>query len=69
MVQTPDRGRASREIDYEKTQSGIIICKDGFKATTVQAHQFLSLTRDFDADIEIVEVDESSMFCEIVPNK
>lgn len=57
------------EIDYEKTQSGVIICKDGFKATTVQAHQFLSLTRDFDADIEIVEVDESSMFCEIFPNK
>ncbi|GAI13572.1 unnamed protein product, partial [marine sediment metagenome] len=28
------------EIDYEKSRNGTIICKDGFKATTIRPHQF-----------------------------
>lgn len=55
------------EIDYEKTRNGIIICKDGFKATTVGPSRFLSLTFDLGVKVNIVEVDESSIFCEIFP--
>ncbi|MCK4432590.1 MAG: class I SAM-dependent methyltransferase, partial [Methanomicrobia archaeon] len=32
------------EIDHEKTRDGMIVCKDGFTATTVRSHQFLALT-------------------------
>ena len=53
------------EIDYEKTRDGIIVCKDGFKATIVRPKDFLSLTTEFNVETNIVEVDESSLFCEI----
>ena len=56
------------EIDYEKTKEGVIICKDGFTATTVDYDGFSKLTKDIDASVRIVEVDESSLFCEIVPH-
>jgi ubiquinone/menaquinone biosynthesis C-methylase UbiE len=55
------------EIDYEKTGNGAIVCKDGFTATTVTAGQFASLTADLSANVQIIEVDESSLFCEIKP--
>jgi len=55
------------EIDHEKTRDGVIICKDGFTATTVSPGQFLSLTSELGAAASIVEVDESSIFCEISP--
>ena len=55
------------EIDYEKTRNGVIICKDGFTATTVSPGQFLSLTSDPGVAASVVEVDESSIFCEITP--
>jgi len=51
------------EIDYEKTGGGVIVCKDGFAATTISAEQFQALTQGFNADTKIVEVDESSLFC------
>jgi 2-polyprenyl-6-hydroxyphenyl methylase/3-demethylubiquinone-9 3-methyltransferase len=53
------------EIDYEQTRDGVIVCKDGFKATTVTGEQFISLTSKFNVKVDIVEVDESSLFCEI----
>jgi len=53
------------EIDHVKTRDGVIICKDGFTATTVQPEQFLSLTAGLNADVRIVEVDDSSVFCEV----
>jgi len=54
------------EIDYEKTGNGVIVCKDGFKATTVSADRFLALASNFEADVKIEEVDESSLFCEMM---
>lgn len=54
------------EIDYEKTGDGEIVCTDGFTATTVRPERFRSLTKNLSADINIVEVDESSLFCEVV---
>ena len=53
------------EIDYDKTGDGLIVCKDGFKATTMGPSQFLALTSDLDVEVEIVEVDESTLFYEI----
>jgi len=55
------------EIDYEKTQDGMIVCKDGFTATTFLPHQFLSLTAELNLDAQITEIDKSSLFCEITP--
>jgi ubiquinone/menaquinone biosynthesis C-methylase UbiE len=53
-------------IDYDKTKNGVIVCKDGFTATTVRGEDFLKLTAHLSVDVQIVEVDESSLFCEIV---
>ena len=53
------------EIDLERTGNGVIVCKDGFTATTVEPEEFLSFVEGIDADIRIVEVDESSLFCEL----
>ena len=51
------------EIDREKAGNGVIVCKDGFRATTVSSKEFLSLTSGLNVDTEIVEVDNSSVFC------
>ena len=53
------------EIDYSKTGDGVIICKDGFRATTVGPAQFEELTAGLEARTQLVEVDESSLFCVI----
>jgi 2-polyprenyl-6-hydroxyphenyl methylase/3-demethylubiquinone-9 3-methyltransferase len=55
------------EIDYERTRNGVITCRDGFTATTVDAGNFRELTANLNADVRIVEIDESSLFCEIAP--
>jgi len=55
------------EIDYEKTKDGVIACKDGFTATTVSPDEFSKLTKEINAGVRVVEVDGSSLFCEIVP--
>lgn len=54
------------EIDYDKTGSGIITCKDGFTATTVTADQFRSSASGLDVELSFEEVDNSSLFCEII---
>ncbi|MCX6174116.1 MAG: class I SAM-dependent methyltransferase [Ignavibacteriales bacterium] len=55
------------EIDYEKTINGNIVCKDGFTATTVGIDQFKALTSDIDnVIVNLEEVDDSSIFCEII---
>jgi len=53
------------EIDYEKTKYGVIVCKNGFTATTLKPKQFLSLVSGLDVEAKVVEVDESSAFCEM----
>jgi ubiquinone/menaquinone biosynthesis C-methylase UbiE len=55
------------EIDYDRTIDGVIVCRDGFTATTVDAEDFRALTANLNADVRIVEIDESSLFCEIQP--
>ncbi len=53
------------EIDYTKTGNGVIICKDGFSATTVSRDEFRSLANSVNQSCVIKEVAESSIFCEI----
>jgi len=53
------------EIDYQKTGDGLIVCKDGFTATTLSAENFHLLTAGLNAKVKIIEIDESSLFCEI----
>lgn len=55
------------EIDWDRTGGGTIVCKDGFTATTVRPEEFLALAASFDAAVQVVEVDGSSTFCELVP--
>ncbi|OGU62873.1 MAG: hypothetical protein A3C56_08705 [Ignavibacteria bacterium RIFCSPHIGHO2_02_FULL_56_12] len=54
------------EIDEEKTRDGVIVCRDGFTASTVSRDRFLELTAGLHVRTNIVEVDESSLFCEMV---
>lgn len=54
------------EIDYQKTGNGVIVCKDGFKATTVSPDDFLALASGFNVESQLIEVDESSLFCKMM---
>jgi len=54
-------------IDYNRTKKGTIVCRDGFTATTLDAEGFQALTASLKAHVRVVEVDESSLFCEIEP--
>lgn len=50
------------EIDENKTRDGMIVCKDGFKATTVSGPEFVELFSECGLKPSIAEVDESSVF-------
>ncbi|MBM3297171.1 MAG: class I SAM-dependent methyltransferase [Candidatus Aminicenantes bacterium] len=52
-------------IDHEATGDGVIVCKDGFHAETVDEDGFRALAAAVGGKPEIVEVDGSSLFCEI----
>jgi SAM-dependent methyltransferase len=54
------------EIDYEATGNGVIVCKDGFRATTVDKVTFEKLAASLGVTPRITEVDGSSLFCEFV---
>lgn len=53
------------EIDEDASGNGVIVCEDGFTASTVGPDDFISLTSGLDTDPAITEVDNSSLFCEI----
>jgi len=53
------------EIDEEATGNGIIVCRDGFRATTIGPDDFRVLASRIGIDPEITEVDGSSIFCDI----
>jgi 2-polyprenyl-6-hydroxyphenyl methylase/3-demethylubiquinone-9 3-methyltransferase len=53
------------EIDWESTRDGTIACTDGFAATTVGARRFAAIVEELGASARIVEIDSSSVFCEI----
>ena len=55
------------EIDRERTRDGTIVCADGFTATTMGARQFAELAAELGVSARVVEIDSSSVFCEITP--
>ena len=57
------------EIDEHKTCDGTIVCKDGFRATTVSSDQFVELFDEFGLNASVIEVDESSVFCKVIKKK
>jgi len=54
------------EIDRTRSRAGEIVCRDGFRAGRLTPAEFRSLASEVVAMPEIVEVDGSSVFCEIV---
>ena len=54
------------EIDDDKTGNGVIVCKDGFKAFTFSTEELTGFTAGMDCKAHIIEVDESSVFLEVV---
>jgi len=54
------------EIDEKATGNGVIVCKDGFRATTVGRADFRALASRIGVACTIEEVDESSIFCEML---
>jgi ubiquinone/menaquinone biosynthesis C-methylase UbiE len=53
------------EIDWSATQEGVIVCKDGFRATTCGPAKFLSFISELPVELKIEEVDHSSLFFEM----
>jgi SAM-dependent methyltransferase len=54
------------EIDWDATWEGEIVCKDGFRGTTYTGDRFASIVSELGRRCTITEVDESSLFCEIM---
>jgi len=54
------------EIDEDATGSGVIVCKDGFTAGTVGPEDFIRLTSGLPVESIISEVDNSSIFFELL---
>ena len=53
------------EIDESASGNGVIVCTDGFRATTVERERFAVLTREIGGTVTMHEVDGSGLFCEI----
>jgi 2-polyprenyl-6-hydroxyphenyl methylase/3-demethylubiquinone-9 3-methyltransferase len=51
------------EIDEARTGHGTIVCRDGFRATTVSEDEFTTIFRGAGLEPHVREVDESSLFC------
>ena len=54
------------EIDEEKTGNGVIVCKDGFTATTIRPPEFMRYIEGTRTKVNIEEVDRSSIFYETI---
>ena len=50
------------QIDKNQTKKGVIVCQDGFRATTFTEKDFIELGKAFGRKYEIQEIDESSLF-------
>lgn len=54
------------EIDHEATGDGTIVCRDGFRAARMTAEDFERLCARAGVRADIVEIDASVVFCEIL---
>jgi 2-polyprenyl-6-hydroxyphenyl methylase/3-demethylubiquinone-9 3-methyltransferase len=53
------------EIDHDATGDGVIVCRDGFRASTMTPGGFAELCASLGLLANVTEVDGSSVFCEI----
>lgn len=53
-------------VDRTVSGNGVIVCKDGFRAGRMTPGDFHRLTSRMGVNADVAEVDESSVFCEIV---
>ena len=53
-------------VDLEASRGGTIVCTDGFRAARVTPEAWRALCARAGVDCRIIEVDGSSVFCEIV---
>jgi 2-polyprenyl-6-hydroxyphenyl methylase/3-demethylubiquinone-9 3-methyltransferase len=53
------------EIDFEQTKNGVIVCQNGFIASTFSRYDFEKLVEDLELEAIITEVNNSSIFCVI----
>jgi hypothetical protein len=62
-----DQARAGLvgEIDEQQTQPGTIVCKDGFRSSTVSGADFSALFARLGQEARITEVDSSSVFAQV----
>jgi 2-polyprenyl-6-hydroxyphenyl methylase/3-demethylubiquinone-9 3-methyltransferase len=54
------------ELDESRSEEGTIVCKDGFRATTVDGAEFRALFAELGLGATIREVDGSSVFARAV---
>jgi len=52
-------------IDYDQTENGTVVCKDGFRVGTFSTDAFRMLCRRLGVEPVITTVDDSSVFFEI----
>jgi 2-polyprenyl-6-hydroxyphenyl methylase/3-demethylubiquinone-9 3-methyltransferase len=58
------------EVDHEQTGDGVIVCRDGFRATTIRVEEFKALAGQAGFQAEVYEIDNSSIFYKIsVPGR
>ena len=50
------------ELDMDQTRDGVIICKDGFRATTQTPEDYAAIGESSGYPYEVTEVDDSSIF-------
>jgi ubiquinone/menaquinone biosynthesis C-methylase UbiE len=53
------------KIDWSKTSNGVIVCDDGFQASTFRQEDFAALADQLHLDATLCEIDKSSVFCVI----
>ncbi|OGC91145.1 MAG: hypothetical protein A2W25_10160 [candidate division Zixibacteria bacterium RBG_16_53_22] len=56
------------EIDYELTGDNVIVCRDGFRAGAMDETDFRKLCGRCGIESAITEIDNSSIFCEVIKN-
>jgi 2-polyprenyl-6-hydroxyphenyl methylase/3-demethylubiquinone-9 3-methyltransferase len=53
-------------IDHASCRDGVIVCTDGFRSGRLSPEAFRTLAARFCASPKILEVDDSSVFCELI---